>query len=175
VNEYIFVHDLDQGPHPEFSGPEGMAWAVVLPESQTEAQKANLDAWLIFTPQAHPAWQYHLLTLIHLREIPGAPPAELLKPGATHQITLLSIDPDFNYQLNPQDFNTLRHLLSPADYEKQVILPDDKQAREVVSTAVEKCVNGELIPDPDGRPQWEEFLHKEETERAVNKSTPGTG
>jgi len=34
-----------------------------------------LGQWLIFAPWAHPVWQYHILSLIHLRDVEGESPA----------------------------------------------------------------------------------------------------
>jgi hypothetical protein len=172
MRQLIETHDIVNGPQPEFTGPMGMAWSVVLPEPQNEAEKTSLCGWLIFTPQANIFWQYHLITLIHLRDIPGVPPAKLFKPEATHEIMLLAIDPKSNARINPQDSSTLRHILSPPDFNEQVTLPSDEQAMDVVKMSVEKCVNGELIPDSDYTKSWQLFLQKEESKRALPKSLP---
>lgn len=149
--------------NPDFAGEYGRAWEVLVDPDKFERveQSASLGTWLIEAPYAHPAWNYHGVALMHLRDIPGAGPAVIIRPGATHELWVHALDPTYENHVDPTDITTL-HTLEPPDTVEQLILPSDERAIEVARLAVQKCVTGELVPDSDFRADWQQFLRAQE-------------
>jgi hypothetical protein len=150
--------------NPDYIGGAGRAWE--LPnrfEGQTTEQlSATLGGWLIEAPFALPAWNYHVASLVHLRDMPGSAPAVIRLPGATHELMMWALDPRFEDEIDPTDVNSMRHVLQPFDFEEQFKAQADERALEVVRFAIQKCVDGELVPDTDGRAGWRDFLNSHE-------------
>ncbi|SRR6266568_118144 len=149
--------------NPDFSGEKGRAWDLsgLRREGIDITKTAALGGWLIEAIEAHPLWNYHLATLIHLRDIPGVPPANKKRPGATHQFVMLALNPDTENQIDLEDASTLHPLRDP-DVVDELVIPHDERAIEVVKLAVQNCVDGVLIPDSDYRAEWVNFFRTQE-------------
>lgn len=145
--------------NPDYLGQVGRVWELdVDPDRTRPEHAAAIGGWLIEAPWAVPAWNYHVASLVHLRDIPGTKPAVITVDGASHELTMWSLDPQYEDQIDPQDTSTLKHVLTPIDMAEQFVSPSDQRALEVVRFAIQKCVDGELIPDTDFRSEWREFL-----------------
>lgn len=155
--------------NPNYTGSIGRAWNVSFSnfsteEPDTEQTSTALGLWLIEAPFVHAAWSYHAADIVHLRDVSGLPPAILQRPGATHEFTMHALDPKFENFYDPSDIETLHnHLLVPVDVHEQLVLPSDQRALDVARTAIQKCVDGELLPDSDYRRAWGRYFREAET------------
>lgn len=92
----------------------------------------------------HPdACRFFLLSGIHLRDVPGVPPARKELPHFTHELVLWTISPDEHHQgyLTPLPWPTLQ----PHSISVQYECDDDDQAMEVLQQMAWGMVNA-LVP-----------------------------
>lgn len=139
-------------------GQAGTAERFPKIEPKTPAQAASLDGWLIDAPGQSPAWRHYVLSIIHLRPIPGAPPAHIRRPGATHELILCALDPLGNPSVH--DVETIRHL-TPLNAEVQFAATDDL-AIHVGELAVRAICDGFMPAEPafpgQGQRDWERVI-----------------
>jgi hypothetical protein len=81
------------GSETEFYGSSGISWRVPVTQDVRNASK-DICTWLLYAPAAHPLWQFYSLYVIRLREMPEMPPPRLKFEGATHEVGVLSLDPE---------------------------------------------------------------------------------
>jgi hypothetical protein len=140
---------------PEFSGSKGRAWFVPMTELRHDGTRhSTLAAYLLESPHFHPHWSRWLLSVIHLRPVPGVCDAVIRLPGATHEIMIASLDPD-----HYGDHATLPpasgfHMLRPLDVVEQFIVPADQFAMRLLRIGVQACCDGISSPDSDYRYAW---------------------
>lgn len=133
------------------------AWRMQVTPRRPDHQ-ASIAAWLINGPY-HPFWRWWQLAIVHLRPIEGVKPAAIHRDGASHEIMILSIDPN-----HPPDIDELEqgegHLryLTPPDLVHQVVGLTDEQACELVDLMIGPILDGQLSPDRDFRSRWEPIL-----------------
>jgi hypothetical protein len=151
------IHD------PDFVGGAGRAWDLsgLLYEKVTVEHTASLGGWLIETPFATPLFNYHIAGLTHLRDIPGTPKAIKGRTDATHEFAMYSLAPDEESKIDPTDATTLRNFVGQ-DMVEWLKFPTDERALSVVKFAIQKCVDGELIPASDFRHDWAQLFRSEE-------------
>lgn len=118
-------------------------------------QEASLTQWLIKGP-FHPAWEYWVLGVISLEDIPGAPPAKKKYPEAEYEFMIVSIDPDC-YPPDPDVAEGLK-FLHPIDLVYHFDGVTEGQAMEIASLAVQAICDGRISPDQDFRSAWERTL-----------------
>ena len=118
---------------------------------------AVLGVFLIEAPLAQPRWNCYFATVLHLRDIPGAPPLTNIREGATHEFGLGRIKRQYEDTADPDDIRTL-NAVGSLDMNQELILPSDERALEVGSLAVQACLNGELHPSRAHRQAWSNFL-----------------
>lgn len=141
---------------PDLSGKVAKAWHSQVKPVRPE-QEANISSWLINGP-FHPAWDWWMVGAVHLRDIPGTPPAHKRYPEATHEIMIASIDPD----CCPPDPDEIEKLsfLRPLDLVYQFDGMSDEAVAEVVKLCVVSIAEGIISPDEDFRSTWELILEK---------------
>lgn len=117
---------------------------------------ANLDLWLLYCPGAHLAWDYHSVTVVHLRPIPNYPPPQLTRPDISHEFGCIAInrqggtpDPD----LPPWNF------LTPPNWIHQVSGITDDTAKQIAFLIVKQIMTGQVSPDSDFRSYWAETIN----------------
>lgn len=148
---------------PDVRGAFGSAWlfapyvACDDPDAKPDFA-ANLQNWLLECPQAHPMWSHWLVSLIHLRDIEGVPPAKVHREGATHEFVIAALEPgqplpDVEHPLSP-----MPKMMQPVDVVHQVVGVDDEQAVRVLFDVVKATVHGYLSPDADWREVWKTVL-----------------
>jgi hypothetical protein len=129
-----------------------------IPAVRSAAQEATLAGWLIDAPGQSPAWHHYLISVIHLRAIPGAPPAHIRRPGATHELILCALDSLANPTVN--DVETIRHL-TPLNAQVQFAATDDL-AVHVGELAVKAICDGYMPAEPAssyvGQREWEQVI-----------------
>jgi hypothetical protein len=68
---------------------------------QSEPSDPALALWLLFIPGAHPFWQSYLLSIVHLRPLPGGDrPAKLVYPEAAYEMVVVALDPALHPEVN---------------------------------------------------------------------------
>lgn len=142
--------------NPDFSGAEGRAWNVNVADVPPQFATV-LGLWLIEAPFARQEYNSHLAMLMQLKDVPGAPPVEYKRAGATHEFGLGRLDPALEDTADPADPRSLKILGLP-DRVEQLIFPSDRRALEVVSLAVQNCVDGVLNLNEVGHQNWVDFL-----------------
>lgn len=133
-------------------GPVATVYRVPLP---TDQPTAAVSLWLLDAPNAHPAWRFHSLIVVHLREVEGVPAPVMQFAGASHELMVYALDPDHDDEIMVGDPLTQLHYLTPPDAVVQFIVADDEQARSVAAFAAHAVAHGLVVPDADFREDWE--------------------
>lgn len=132
------------------------AWLLPLPEEfKHPAQAASLAGWLVHQPGVHPHWEYWLLSVVHLRDIEGIDPAKKAFPEATHELTILSLDPDIGVP-DPDKPEKFRYLM-PQDLVKQ-IASTDADAIKIAGGMIDIVIAGKMAMDSDYRGSWSTLI-----------------
>lgn len=117
------------------------------------ADQCSVARWIVTAPWAHPAWQQYWLTLVHLRDIPGVPPAHRYDKRATHELQIWAMDPKVPHA--PGESLKPRSLLQPQNFVGQrCFVEDDIEAGRYLRQLVGAIVAGVLSPDTDFRFEW---------------------
>jgi len=137
----------------EHSGIYGTAVKMDVPDIPEMAE--TVCHWLITAPAYHPAWSQYLLVVVRLRDLPGWPEPYLQFPGATHELIVITLDPDHGpYTADlPQKYATggLPHL-TPINVAEQ-IEGTDAEAEELASLGAWAIVTGRLEPESSNGPE----------------------
>lgn len=154
--------------NPDYSGI-AKVWRISLTE---HAQKAHIESWgypssslvdFVINGPYHPFWSWWYLGLVHLRDIPGAPPPKKSYPDAQYEIMCLSLNPKPEGDrpkvpdIDKIEMGDIEHglpgFLSPPDWVVQFHRVDDEQAIEVAELAAKAIANGQSC-DSDYRSWW---------------------
>jgi len=144
---------------PTLSGPYGRAWEVDLDHlhamrvqrgENPPPRGAEVCNWVVHAPQSHPYWPVVVISCITLRDIPGVPPAVISLPGATHEVYVFALNPDYEVDMDKGGWA----YLTPANFVGQFIEANDTAAAIRVRGSVHEILAGTLNPDSDGRSQW---------------------
>lgn len=128
------------------------AWRVPPPPNAP----ALLSQWLMFCPEVHPVWSYWLLSLIHLRDIPGTPKPIKTDPRNEYELSVYALDPECRPDARNQE--SLRPLLPPDQVDQFYTLGDEQGALDIAAAMVDAVVCGEISPDSDFRDSWKRTL-----------------
>lgn len=150
-------------------GPAGTAQEVLveLEAMDDPAKSACLGTWFIDAPDQSPAWRHYALSVVHLRQIEGAPPVVFNKEGATHEFVLVALDP------GPKPKATDMagwQWLQPFNLCEQVVLQSDAVAVSLLETCALLVVKGNLWAEPPLSGQvepWRSRLHAMTTVRGI--------
>ena len=135
---------------PDYSRENRRAWKSQAEHTKKEHQ-GHLATFLVNSPIAHPIWSYWMVALVHLRDIPGVPPARKHYPDAEFEFAIASIDPDHGI---PDPDKGPWPLLEPLDCVVQLHGVTDEQAAELCEKAVQLMVHQGISPDSDNRGWW---------------------
>lgn len=141
-------------------GPCGEAIEVLITAHDVPDTTATLATWLLDVPGQSPAWTYYVISVIHLRPIPGVRPADIRVPGATHELLLIALDPAGGH--DPADCSDWRYL-TPVNAVEQLELPNDSSAVELAELAAKAVLAGVLPAEPPlagQREPWRSALIK---------------
>jgi hypothetical protein len=136
------------------TGAMGKAWKLDLEAWRARypgKSDGGICGWIVEAPWAHPMWHSYFLSAVHLRELPGMPPARIYLPGATHEVMLFALDP---YQTPRLD--EMSSYLMPANFTGQWIAESDEAAVAKVEATVDDILAGRLSPDTDHLRSWME-------------------
>jgi hypothetical protein len=148
-------------PAPDLAREATRAWRIPTVSAERVAENpawgACVAGWLVEQPGAHVAWSQWHLSVCHLREIAGTPPAVLYFPEATHEFQFLALDPSYPVEsLRPEDGKW--HHLVPVDLIHQVHLFSDAKAEQLMERCVRRIVSGKMTADSDFRRLWKSDL-----------------
>jgi hypothetical protein len=125
---------------------------------------AGLSTWIVNGPY-HPLWSWWHVGVIHLRDMPSAPPAQKQYPEAEYEFAIYSLNPDGRNGGTP-DIDKLEAgdaeggmpgFLSPPDVQFHFHGVTDEQAAKICDLAVEQIVAGRSC-DSDFRGHWKSML-----------------
>lgn len=151
---------------PTYSGPSGKAWkceyeqpAVMSVEDRISFE-LTLRQYILYAPSAHPFWSWYFLGGISLRDPPGSEPSKKHFEGATHELLVMSLDPDRPAPRPNGKFGKQGQLapLSPPDHVIQTMFVNDEQFGEIVDLFAKAVANGLLSPDSDWRERWNQSM-----------------
>lgn len=145
---------------PDFSGARGRAWRIeIRPEDRrTRDVDATLAGWHLHCPHAHPLWSWYMITLIHLRDMPGqSKPPTKHYPEAAYEVLVMSLNPEHPLR-EPGRVQHPLYYLSPFDHILQFHGTTDEQAIRVIELYVRACTTGMLSPDQDYREVWRSLM-----------------
>lgn len=140
------------------------AWYI--PNPDPTKWPASLAMYLIHAPGSHPLWPWHTLGGVSLRVAEGAEPPVLHRPTSTHEITILSWNPEVP-EPDPADLvgsidrnraAGRNSFLSPPDLVVQLDDATDEMCSEIVLLLARAMVDGHTSPDEDYRSKNEEMI-----------------
>lgn len=168
MTERIVIAGEDPSVPPEWSHAPDMvgaggwrAWridraAALRAPHATKDHQASIAAWLVHCPGAHAAWSWWTMSVVHLRPIEGARPAEKQYPEAEYEFSIITLDPS-HAPSDPRDWTAMR-FLTPLDAVVQFHGVTDAQAEGVLEAAVRAVMSGHVSPDQDFRGFWERSI-----------------
>jgi hypothetical protein len=131
------------------TGPHGTAHRIPTTNYRHDSP-ATLDAWIITAPGAHPHYTQYLLDLISITRL-DATEAAHYRPGATHELLLLTLNPERG-PYHPSTATTASlHILYPVTLAQQ-ITGSDEQARHLAEACAAAVVAGRLRPETSHTP-----------------------
>lgn len=129
------------------------AWRCKVPPTRPD-HMAHLAGWLVRGP-FHPSWNHWCITLVHLRDISGVPPAKKRHESFTHEILFASLDPR---EPTPDPDVGGFVFLEPLDVVEQFGGLADAQAIQLLDMSVRLIVDGRASPDSDWRRFWKQCI-----------------
>lgn len=127
------------------TGAFGTATQILVDDPGTPAQAATVAMWFLRCPGQSPAWDRYGLAVVHLRVLPGVPPAHIVVPCATHKVILGAYDPQADPQpTDPESW----HMLRPINVCEQIELPSDEDAADLLRRCAHAVVAGVLPAEP---------------------------
>lgn len=106
------------------------------------------------TGRWHPAWPQFVLIVVHLREQDGEAPPVLAFPGATHELSVMALNPGDPAKVHTAadfaqgGFRGIGGWLSPIDVTHQFTATDEEMT-DLAEMAARACVDGMLNPSTD--------------------------
>lgn len=155
--EPVAVSDVVALPA-DLRGHVGRAWRLDIAAfrramGRSEQTDATVAAWVIEAAWAHPVWHSYLISLVHLRPLPGQPEPDIALAGASHQFWLFALEPAAPREAVLRG-SARPSLLWPANFAAQLAAPDDEAAGAFVEAAVLDICGGSLSPDTDYLHAW---------------------
>jgi hypothetical protein len=128
-------------------GPYGSA--VKLDTSRMANNEETVCSWLITAPSFHPAWSQYALFVVRLRDLPGWPPPVRHFGGATHELIVVTLNPEHG----PYDAGIVTKfaagnlpVLTPVNVAHQ-IQGTDGEAEQLAYYGTWGICNGHLEPE----------------------------
>lgn len=138
------------------TGAVGKGWRFDPPD-MAERSPAGIGRWIVEARWAHPVWPQYVFLLTALRPIEGVPEAAKYHPAATHELTILALDPE--HPVEPEtDLAEPIHYLQGPNIIGQFTAESDESAAAYVEMLARKVIAGELSPDTDFRRSWRTYL-----------------
>ena len=128
---------------PDVIGSVAEAWKVPA-ELLADPTPACVAAWLIHAPGQSPAWEWYVLSAVHLRGTPGLPPPVLHRPGVTHELVLFALEAE------PASLaaDTSWRPLHPPNMVEQITAPTDEGVADLAARLATAVTVGDLPAEP---------------------------
>lgn len=117
-------------------------------------RETTLNAWIVRCPGLHAFWDKWLISVVHLRHVPGTPPAEKQYPEAEYEFMILSCDPKHDPDVETPEIR----FLMPPDAIVQFHGMTDEQVTKLCDLAIDAILRGEAHPDSDFRSEWKSMI-----------------
>lgn len=141
---------MDTINEPHLKDIHGRAWEIDFNAIYNKYPASSfIFGWVLEVPWAHHLWKYHTIVLTHLRKDKALPEPIIQVKGATHELLVCAVDPDWEFNLQ-----CLPRTLRPLNFIAQFTAPDDRAALVRVQASVHEVLRGELNPDSDGIREW---------------------
>lgn len=145
-------------PKPTLESKHSRAWRYDLADFMRRhnvKRTPTLDSWIVFAPWANLMWHSYAIHLMHLRPVSGFPPVTFYLPGATHEIMVAALDPDWALDLTQapsqlQPFNFVGQWIERGEDNEA----KDTAARERCTKSIMEILDGALSPDTDYTQHW---------------------
>jgi hypothetical protein len=122
--------------------------------------------WLVTAAWAHPLWQQYEIALYDLTTETDDGPPILYLEGATHEVVVHALHPDFPLDRlprpgeTPNDAEKIHHLIPP-NHAYQFVAESDAAAEQRIQEIVDGINAGMVSPDTDFRRDWD-FLFRDD-------------
>ena len=122
---------------------------------------ATVSHWLITHPQGHPLWTQYNLCGLRLAEYPNMPPPNKQFPEATHEISLVVLNPEYG-PYTPEKIAEYADRSSPKYGKLPFLTPiniawqmtgTDEECRKLVSASAFGITTGLLWPETADAPE----------------------
>lgn len=148
-----------QGP---FNRTPTQAWKCPIdPKRQDGSLHATICHWIV-KGGFHSFWNTWQITVVHLRDLPGLPPAQKEFLDATHEFMIVALDPgkDVKTMINydPDKLPYPTPMLQPIDVAVQFHCHSDAQAADIGDIAAKAIMAGYASPDCDYRDWWNKTI-----------------
>lgn len=134
-----------------------------LREANDKKPHGCISQWLV-KGKFHAFWDHWSITVCHLRDVEGLPPAHKDSPDETHEFLIVALNPgdDANNRkvYDPDDLPEPLPFLMPPDCAVRFKSKSDAQATSICEAAVKMIVAGDISPDSDYRRFWKELILK---------------
>jgi hypothetical protein len=117
-----------------------------LEDFNVDGHATTLRLCILHRPDAHPLWDDYIVSLVHLRDIAGVPPASKRTVECTHEVMIWAHAPDV--KADPTDVNSFR-VLHPCNLVWQLVKLSDVQALKVFDRFLLMLAEGGANPDTD--------------------------
>lgn len=135
----------------KMAGEFGSAERV--PSENLADAPAQLATWIVTAPIWHPLWSQYMIAVISLADFDGHEPAHRQFPEATHELTVLALNPD----KGPHDAETVSSA-NPAPYMTPVnvvqqFVTTDERAIQIGHSLTHAVIDGRLNPETGDAPE----------------------
>ena len=138
---------------PDLATNHALAWKVPTSDVPTA-----LGSWLVYCPGHHAFWHTWGVNLIHLRGLPGIPPAFKHYPAAQFELVIMAVDPASSP--DPDHPEQGFHYLTPPDFCHQFDGVSDATARQMLDFMVKLITEGKASPDSDYQENWKKTVNQ---------------
>jgi hypothetical protein len=142
-------YDLSQN---RLEGPYGRGFRMDLPDRPEMAETVCM--WVVSSPVWHPLWAQYSIGVVRLRQgTPGFPDPVLKFVGATHELLVLALNPDFGpwNERNVVEADYALPYLTPVNIAEQYTATDDEMM-VLAGLCVLGVLNGHLNPETSDAP-----------------------
>lgn len=135
---------------PSLKDPVGMGQAWKMDVTKTyKVVPSGICRWVLQVPWAHPVFHEYVIDCVHLRNENNLPKPKVLLTGATHEIVVHALDPDWilTYERYPA-------ILMPTNFSSQFHCENDAAAEARILDTVKEVISGVLSSDTDYIQEW---------------------
>ena len=129
-------------------------WEVTL---KNEDPLYTVGSWIVWAPWIHPMWQHYVVSVVHLRPMPG-PPVEFQFKGATHEFMVLCVSPDVVFIPEELVGGSMIDCMLPPSIVQQFVTSTDAEALELCGRAMKLFFYEGVSIDSDNQETWKQYF-----------------